>query len=213
MRNPIWLCMAAIALTSSMLLLGCQGGGTAGSESSQSQTTGPSKVNAAVSKENPCTLLTPEQVVEAVGLKPVLREIVDEVTCSYEFSEIAEKEPAAAQESGSSGDKSDEGEAEAMAKAFTVGATGGVPKFSYTIHWEDGPTAVMATRMASKLMGSEMENAFTKLDGIGDETWLGPLASTVIVLKGDVAVEFDLRLLPEGKERGTRLAQAVASRL
>ena len=196
-----------------MLLLGCQGGGTAGSESSQSQTTGPSKVNAAVSKENPCTLLTPEQVVEAVGLKPVIREIVDEVTCSYEFSEIAEKEPAAAQESGSSGDKSDEGEAEAMAKAFTVGATGGVPKFSYTIHWEDGPTAVMATRMASKLMGSEMENAFTKLDGIGDETWLGPLASTLIVLKGDVAVEFDLRLLPEGKERGTRLAQAVASRL
>lgn len=204
--------MAAITLATSILLLGCQGGGTAGSESSQSQTTDPSKVNAAVNKENPCTLLTPEQVVEAVGMSPFAREVVDEVTCSYEFPEFAEKEPPA-QESGSSGDKSDEGEAEAMAKAFTVGATGGVPKFSYTIHWQDGPTAVMATRMASKLMGSEMENAFTKLEGIGDETWLGPLASTLIVLKGDVAVEFDLRLLPEGKERGTRLAKAVASRL
>jgi len=206
----------AITLTYLALMLGCQSAGPGSSEPSPSQASNAAKSNpavTAVNKDNPCTLLTPEQVVEAVGLKPVIREIVDEVTCSYEFSEIAEKEPAAAQESGSSGDKSDEGEAEAMAKAFTVGATGGVPKFSYTIHWEDGPTAVMATRMASKLMGSEMENAFTKLDGIGDETWLGPLASTLIVLKGDVAVEFDLRLLPEGKERGTRLAKAVASRL
>ncbi|MBI3934134.1 MAG: hypothetical protein HY316_05550 [Acidobacteria bacterium] len=213
MRNPIWLCMATITLTSAVLMLGCQGGGTGSSESAQSQTTGPSKVNTAVSKDNPCTLLTPEQVVEAVGLTPFGREVVDEVTCSYEFPEPAEKEPAAAQDSGGSDDKSDEEEAEAMAKAFTVGAAGGVPKFSYTIHWEDGKTAVMATRMANQLMGSEMENAFTKLEGIGDETWLGPLASTLIILKGEVAVELDLRLLPEGKARGTRLAQAIASRL
>lgn len=207
MGKPVRMSLCAIALLSSVFLLGCQSGGSGGSESSASQSSGA----AAVSRDNPCTLLTPEQVVEAVGMKPFVREVVDEVTCSYEFPEATETESQAAPESGSS--SSEQAEAEKLAKAFTVGAAGGVPKFPYTIHWEDGKTALMATQMANQLFGSEMENAFTKLEGIGDETWMGPLASTLVILKGDVAVEFDLRLLPDGEVRGKRLAQAVASRL
>lgn len=201
-------CKAAITFVLSIVLMACQDGGSGGSEATSSS--GPL---AAVNKDNPCTLLTPEQVVEAVGMSPFIREVVDEVTCSYEFPEVAEKKPGPAPQAGAAPAKSDEEEAEAMAKDFTVGATGGIPKFSYTIHWEDGATVVAGTRMAGQLLGSEMQNAFTRLEGIGDETWLGPLASTLVIRKGDVAVEFDLRLLPGGKERGTRLAKAVASRL
>ena len=203
MKNELWTTLLAVGFITSGLMLGCQSGAPGGAESSATPTTSSAKATAAVSKDNPCTLLTPEQVTEAVGMTPFIREIVDEVTCSYEFPDAAE--------SGSS--KSDPADAAEMAKDFTVGAAGGVPQFSYTIHWEDGQTALMATRMANQLFGSEMENAFTKIAGIGDETWIGPLASTLVILKGDVAVEFDLRLLPDGEERGKRLAQAVASRL
>ena len=211
MNQRAWMSMCAIVFLSSAFLPGCRSGGPGGAESSASQPAGAAQASAAVNKDNPCTLLTPEQVSEAVGMKPTLREIVDEVTCSYEFHEAAEAAPPEAADAGSA--KSDAAEAEEMAKAFTVGASGGIQKFSYTIHWEDGQTVVMATRMANQLLGSEMENAFTPIEGLGDETWLGPLASTLVIRKGEVAVEFDLRLLPDGAARGKRLAQAVASRL
>ena len=64
--------------------------------------------------------------------------------------------------------------------------------------------------MSDALMRQE---ALKQIEGVGDETWIGPLASTMVIRKGDVAVEFDLRLLPDGATRGQRLAQAVASRL
>ena len=201
--------VATVTIGMALLMAGCQGGGD-GTSSSEPPAQARARADSPVSKDNPCTLLTMQQVEEAVQLKPVMREVVDEVTCSYEFEAPAgsAKSPEAASEK-----KSDEDEAEAMAKDFTVGATGGTPKFSFTIHWEDGKTALTATRMANQMMASDMENAFTKIEGAGDEAWLGPLASTAIVLKGDVAVELDLRLLPEGKERGTRLVKAIAGRL
>jgi hypothetical protein len=209
MRNR-WLCVELALITAGMALwtAGCQSSGGSGAASEAPAAT-KAAADSPVSKENPCTLLTMQQVKEAVQLEPVIREIVDEVTCSYEFFPPASSEKPTA----TAKQKSEEEKAEATAKDFTVGATGGAPKFSYTIHWADGKTAVMAARMAGKLLASEMENAFTKIEGAGDEAWLGPLASTAIILKGDVAVELDLRLLPEGKERGTRLVKAIASRL
>jgi hypothetical protein len=211
MHKPSWKSLFAIVSLSFSLLAGCQSGGPGQAETSPSQAAGAAQEGPAVSKDNPCTLLTPEQVIEAVGMKFTLREVVDEVTCSYEFPDAVETTSPETTAPGSA--PSEQAEAEEMAKTFAVGASGGVPKFSYTIHWEDGETVVMATRMANQLLGSEMQNAFTKIEGIGDETWLGPLASTLVVRKGDVAVEFDLRLLPEGEPRGRRLAEAVANRL
>ena len=67
--------------------------------------------------------------------------------------------------------------------------------------------------MANQVFASEMENAFEKLPGIGDEAWLGPMASTLVFSKGDVGVELDLRMLPKGRERGIRIAKLIASRL
>jgi hypothetical protein len=79
------------------------------------------------------------------------------------------------------------------------------------MHWDDGPTAVTATRMASKLFGGDA--GFEKLSGIGDEAWLGPLASMLVFSKGKVGVEIDLRTVPDGREKGIRLAKLIASRL
>jgi hypothetical protein len=73
--------------------------------------------------------------------------------------------------------------------------------------------AILATRMAGRVLGAEMKDAFRKLEGIGDEAWLGPLASTLVFAKGEVGVELDLRMLPNGEERGTRLAKLIASRI
>jgi hypothetical protein len=65
--------------------------------------------------------------------------------------------------------------------------------------------------MASKLFGGDA--GFQKLQGIGDEAWLGPMASMLVFSKGKIGVEIDLRLIPDGKEKRIRLAKLIASRL
>jgi len=91
------------------------------------------------------------------------------------------------------------------------GATGEPPQLTLTVHWDDGPTAVAATRMTSKLFGGDA--GFEKLSGIGDEAWLGPMASMLVFSKGKLGIEIDLRLIPDAKEKGIRLAKLIASRL
>ena len=195
------------------ILTGCSGGGETESSNAPTQTAS-SSPSAGVDPSNPCTLLTPEQAASAVGLKLVMREIVESNVCTLEYEvPVQTSSPALSTNpdgAKSSGSGSDEQQAEEMAKAFTVGATGGSPKVTYTIHWEDGETVVAGVRMAGQLMGAD---SMTKLDGIGDEAWLGAMASMLYVRKGDVGLEIDLRLMPDGKERGTRLAQAMVSRL
>src|SRR3990172_8240378 len=95
-QHPITRSVGMI-LSSLLLTVGCGGGGTGASESAPSQPAGQAaaKAGAPVNKVNPCTLLTPEQVEEAVGMTPFVREVVDEVTCSYEFPEAAAKPPQA----------------------------------------------------------------------------------------------------------------------
>jgi hypothetical protein len=138
---------------------------------------------AAFKKGNPCSMLLPNEVGQILGVKIALREIVDESTCSFPF-EAAPANPA---------------------------ATGDPPQLTITVHWDDGPTAVAATRMASKLFGGDA--GFEKLQGIGDEAWLGPMASTLVFSKGKMGIEIDLRLIPDGREKGIRLAKLIASRL
>lgn len=140
---------------------------------------------AAFKKGNPCSVLLPTEVGQILGVPITMREIVDESTCSFPF--------------------------DAPAPAKNPLAGGGDPQLVITIHWDDGPTAVAATRMTSKLFGGDA--GFEKLQGIGDEAWLGPLASMLVFSKGKIGVEIDLRLIPDGKEKGIRLAKLIASRL
>lgn len=140
---------------------------------------------AAFKKGNPCSMLLPNEVGQILGVPITMREIVDDSTCSFPF------------------------DAPASAKNPLTG--GGDPQLVITIHWDDGPTAVAATRMASKMLGGDA--GFQKLQGIGDEAWLGPLASLLVFSKGKIGVEIDLRLIPDGKEKGIRLAKLIASRL
>ncbi len=65
--------------------------------------------------------------------------------------------------------------------------------------------------MAAQLFGSD--SGFEKLTGIGDEAWLGPMASILVFSKGDVGIELDLRMVPGGRNRGIRLARLIAGRL
>ena len=140
-----------------------------------------------------------------------MREIVDEETCHYEYE--PPKEGEAAGSAAPPGKPSEEAEGEAMAKTMASGFAEGPPFIGVKIYWEDGNTTVMATRMANQLLGAEMKNAFEPLAGIGDEAWLGPMASILVFSKGDVGVELDLRLLPNARDKGIRLAQLIAGRI
>jgi hypothetical protein len=134
---------------------------------------------------NPCSVLLPNEVGQILGVPISMREIVDDSTCSFPFN----TPPAAKGALAASGDS----------------------QLVITIHWDDGPTAVAATRLAGKLLGGDA--GFEKLAGIGDEAWLGPMASTLVFSKGRMGVEIDLRMIPDGREKGIRLAKLIASRL
>ena len=88
---------------------------------------------------------------------------------------------------------------------------GGPRYLEIKVYFNDGRAAIAATRAASKLMGSD--SGFEKLPGIGDEAWLGPMASTLVFVKGKAGVEIDLRLVADGREKGIRLARLIAPRL
>ena len=136
-------------------------------------------------KGNPCSMLLPSEVGQILGVPISMREIVDEDTCAFPFSQPPAGAPAAA---------------------------GGLnQQLTITVHWDDGPAAVTATRMASKLFGGDA--GFQKLQGIGDEAWLGPMASMLVFSKGKIGIEIDLRLIQDGKDKGIRLAKLIASRL
>ncbi len=80
------------------------------------------------------------------------------------------------------------------------------------VHWEDGQAVILAARGAAALISSEMK-AFEKLPGIGDEAYMGPMDSLLLFRKGDVGVEIDLRMIPNGHETGVKLANLIASRI
>jgi hypothetical protein len=162
----------------------CGGSGGQQAESAQSKPASQT-AEVKVSRDNPCSILFPTEVEEILGVKSSMREIMDEVTCRFHIEPVA---------SGAA--KSEDGETFVEVK----------------VHWTDGRTAIMATRMASQLLGGE-SSGFEKLAGIGDEAWLAPMASYLAFSKGDVGVEMDMRMIPGEKEKTIRLAKLIASRL
>lgn len=139
----------------------------------------------AVSKDNPCSVMLPNEVGDILGVPSKLREIMDEMTCRYHF------EPP---------------------KSGAAVPTEGETFIEVTVHWTDGRVAAAATRLAGRALGGEA-SGFEKLSGIGDEAWLAPLASYLSFSKGDVGVEIDMRMMPGERDKAVRLAQLIAGRL
>ena len=138
-----------------------------------------------VSRDNPCSVLFPSEVAEILGVPSKMREVVDEVTCHYHFEPPRTDRPKAAGE-----------------ETF----------IEVKMHWTDGKTAVLATRMAGQMLGGG-SSGFEKLSGVGDEAWMAPLAAYLAFSKGDVGVEIDMRMMPGEKDKAIRLAQLIASRV
>ena len=127
----------------------------------------------------------PSEVEEILGHKSELREVVDDVTCHFHFEPPEGGQPSPSQ---------------------------GETFIEVKVHWTDGRMAVMATRMAGKLLGGD-SSGFEKLSGVGDEAWVAPMAAYLAFSKGDVGVEIDMRMLPGEKDKAVRLARLIASRL
>lgn len=176
--------LAGLTLVACTAVWACGGTADRTGETAKPVTTGattqarPGVPAVAVKRDNPCSVLLPNEVAEALGVPISMREVVDETTCHFLYEKPARDGPA---------------------------------HFAVAVHFDDGGTVVAATRMAGKALGGDA--GFERLEGIGDEAWLGPLASMLVFVKNGVGVELDLRLVPDGREKGVRLAKLIASRL
>jgi hypothetical protein len=161
-----------------------------------------------VRRDNPCSVLMPQEVESILGGTVPGREIVDEVTCSFPFGAPPGRSTPGGTAPGTTQAPANDRETEATAKSLAASFAGGPPQLIVKVYFKDGRTTMAANRMANSLLGG-----FEQLPDLGDEAWLGPMASTLMFRKGDVGVELDLRMVPDAKDKGIRLAKLIASRL
>lgn len=77
--------------------------------------------------------------------------------------------------------------------------------------WESGAMTMALTHGAMKQV-SGMET-FTKVDGLGDEAYIAPMGSALMMRKGDVLVNIDLRQGGLNVDGAKEIARKIASRL
>lgn len=77
--------------------------------------------------------------------------------------------------------------------------------------WESGAMTMALTHGAMKQI-SGMET-FTKVDGLGDEAYVSPMGSGLMMRKGDVMVNIDLRQSGLNVDAAKEIAKKIASRL
>jgi hypothetical protein len=65
---------------------------------------------------------------------------------------------------------------------------------------------------AMKSIAAGMDT-FTPVSGVGDEAYVEPMGSGVMLRKGDVMVNIDLRMADQNAEAGKQIAAIVARRL
>ncbi len=213
MKDKTGVFLVAMVAVVGFLVAGCKSRSNEPSQSSGAAGSG----NAAavkVRQDNPCSVLLPQEVEEIFGGMVVMREVVDEVTCDFPFEAGPKSQsPSSAKAAAEvqKGAHAEEQKAGEMAKTMATGMAGGKSHLTLKIYWKKGRTTIMATRLAAQLLGPDAK--FEQLPGIGDEAWLGPMASTLVFVKGDVGVELDLRTVPNAREPGIRLAKLIAGRL
>jgi len=84
-------------------------------------------------------------------------------------------------------------------------------RLDVTYTWQGGAMAMKMAHVAMKQI-SGMET-FTSLPGIGDEAYLAPMGSGLMLRKGDVMVNLDLRTNGVSVEAAKKMAAEIASHL
>jgi zinc-ribbon domain len=92
---------------------------------------------------------------------------------------------------------------------YTYGSSNQHFDVDYT--WQGGGITMGLTRGAMKHVAGM--DTFTSLDGIGDEAYLAPGNSALMMRKGDVMVNIDLRESGISAEAAKTMARTIATRL
>ena len=166
-----------------------------------------------------CSLITRDEAAEIMGVPVERIEPSGTSECRYigkaPTDEERQKQIDDLQEKlkDAKGKEPDMRALEDMTKNMVGGMAGGAGRsFSVKVDWEGGHAAVAAMRLTMGVMTGDTKLT-ESLKGVGDEAVIGPMASILMFAKGDTAVEIDLRMLPNGKQRGIEIARKVASRL
>lgn len=80
------------------------------------------------------------------------------------------------------------------------------------VTWEGGTLALKLSHGALKSITGGMDS-FTSIPGVGDEAYIEPMGSGVMLRKGDVMVNIDLRMAGQNADAGKQIAAIVAGRL
>jgi hypothetical protein len=78
--------------------------------------------------------------------------------------------------------------------------------------WQGGTTLLKLTHGALAHISAGMDT-FTAVPGLGDEAYVGPGGSSIMMRKGDVLVNIDLRTAGLNAEGGKKVAALIAERL
>lgn len=89
---------------------------------------------------------------------------------------------------------------------------GGSHAVAVDVTWEGGTLAMKLAHGAMKSVAAGMDT-FTPVAGVGDETYVEPMGSGVMLRKGDVMVNIDLRTVGQNADAGKQIAALIAGRL
>jgi hypothetical protein len=88
---------------------------------------------------------------------------------------------------------------------------GGEKQVPVEFTWQGGAIAMKLSHGAmTQISGVE---TFTAVPGIGDEAYLGPMNSSLLMRKGDVMVNIDMRVADLNAEAAKAMARKIAGRL
>lgn len=89
---------------------------------------------------------------------------------------------------------------------------GGSRRMAVQVTWEGGTMVMKLSHGAMKSIAAGMDT-FTPVAGVGDEAYVEPMGSGVMMRKGDVMVNIDLRMAGQNAEAGKQIAAIIAGRL
>jgi hypothetical protein len=81
-----------------------------------------------------------------------------------------------------------------------------------SVTWESGAMVMRLSHGAMKQISAGMDT-FTPVAGIGDEAYVEPMGSGLMLRKGDVMVNIDLRMAGNNAEAAKLMEMKIASRL
>jgi hypothetical protein len=91
---------------------------------------------------------------------------------------------------------------------YTYGADG--RQFNVQYEWQGGTIAMGIAHGVMKNVSGL--GSFTNVEGVGDEAYLAPMGSTLMMRKGDVMVHMDLRASGVSTDAATKMARIIAGR-